>query len=859
MSKKFDFKSIFIALILIGFTTTAGIAAIWEGLNLLNWDLTSQEQSEFDNEKLSYNEYIYIYSGETKLISFPRKVETINFSKDSGFSIRTLIGWEWTDMSNNPEDYEVMQWYIVRNFGNERVNIHVTYSPIISADQTLYQKELKAGWNLYAPVVKNDYCSAVKTGDALQWSNYSQIIDFSNMWFKKYFSNEVSIDHVYSGETLFFNKYNGNPQDFREDGNYSIKNNLEAENSYIYEGWAYGVFVNNDTLVSGNQNITDASGNELIKYNSHPLVIFKNNSSNELDIVDNWETELLNFDLTSKFAGNDEKGTSSILASLSISAYNGKWTKLSDVFDNLTLTIDWVEADFTTTYCRLDDKLEKCNNWNTYLHLVYPKVLTRGVDVNFVLSATTKTDIKTEYDIMLDLSNTLILDDQNLLPYCKYEWYILGDKNYNSRKIHIDTTQDDIIGELEDIIPTYWEEVTCNSEQIFNDNACEICYNWWKKVQWDEINKIHTIWKNTTDSDQIFYKENNNYPEMINLNWSEWEFDSQNSWKYSSRLENIYSGEENGYILGKWLTKWLYQTEDQLSYTLVNNSNERETNIGLLKYSIRTHSIDDQGIINLEWNTVNSCVLFKSLWNTANLEVVKSEISPVLNNVSSNVDRTELLAIDLIAWVEDVTLQNITLEYTWSSNANDISKISIYNWNDKISNGENIVFNNNESIITFTNEPVIKAWESLTFMINANINESVNEVFHKLSIIDIVASNIVEMEVISTWIFGVENNIQAPTNIVLTESSTWSLNISWDSADNASGYAVKFMETQILMEDPNAYPELLVSPWLSTTETTMLLDGLKVWTEYTILIASYSWKKETISEEVKFSTNSENK
>jgi hypothetical protein len=40
---------------------------------------------------------------------------------------------------------------------------------------------------------------------------------------------------------------------------------------------------------------------------------------------------------------------------------------------------------------------------------------------------------------MLDLSNTLILDDQNLLPYCKYEGYILGDTNYNSRKINIDT------------------------------------------------------------------------------------------------------------------------------------------------------------------------------------------------------------------------------------------------------------------------------------------------------------------------------------------------------------------------------------------------------------------------------------
>ena len=440
MAKKFDFKNILLWVMFIAFTTTATIAAVWSWLNLLNWDLTSQEQIEFDKELLSRNENIMIYSWETKLISFPRKIESISFSKDSGFSIRTLIWGEWKDISDNPSDYEVMQGYIVRNFTNEIIQIVVKYAPVTSSEQALYQKELKAGWNLYAPAVKNDYCSAVKINDALQWTNYSQVIDFSNMWFKKYFSNEVSIDHVYSGETLVINKYNSDPQTFREDWNYIIKNSNQVEKDFIYEWSAYGVFVNDDTLVSGNQNITDGLGNELIKYNSHPLVVYKNNINNDLDVTNNSQITLLDFDLTSKYVWVDELWTSSILSSLSLNAYDNKWSKVTDVFENILLKIDDVEVPYTTSFCRIDDKMPECVNGNTYFHLFEPKLLTRGLVTNFKIVANAKNNIESNYRVQLDLSNTLILDDQNLLPYCSYEWYILGNKNDSNRNININTS-----------------------------------------------------------------------------------------------------------------------------------------------------------------------------------------------------------------------------------------------------------------------------------------------------------------------------------------------------------------------------------------------------------------------------------
>jgi hypothetical protein len=840
MKNRFNFKSIFIAIILIGFTTTVGIAAIWTGLNLLNWDLTTQEQLEFDNENLSLNEYIYIYSGETKLISFPRKVETIEFSKDSGFSIRTLVGGLWKDMSNNPDDYEVMQWYIVRNFWEERVNIHVTYSPITSADQTLYQKELKAGWNLYAPAVKNDYCTAVKTSDALIGSNYSQIIDFSTMWFKKYFSNEVSIDHIYSGETLFFNKYNGNPQDFREDGNYSIKNSWDAGEDFIYEWSAYWVFVNNDTLVSWNQNITDGSGNELIRYNSHPLVVFKDNSSKELDIIDNNKVELLNFDLTSKYAGEDEKGTSSILASLSISAFDWKWSKLTDVFDNITLKVDWLDSPFTTTQCRIDDKIEKCNNGNIYLHLIEPKLLTRGLVTNFVLEANTKNNIKTNYDLRLDLSNTLILDDQNLLPYCKYEGYILGDKNYSGRDINIDTTEEeDILGAL-----------SCASEQIFIDNACSICSTVNKMSQWDTFGFISDDWVNDSTSDMILYKEIQEEPIMINLNPDtiQWNHipSSVGFWQNTPEFDNLYSEAEDGYILEAGNEVIWIKSKLGYGYQLTKNSEQVNTNIGLLKFNIKSHAIDSFWNINQEQKDENHCMLIKSEWSID---------TPTLLSAPENIQLLDSSTWSLTIYWDSVIDAASYNTYIYKKTWDDIlSHLELLTSTGTITNNNTFTFENLEN--------------GTTYLIMVNANDWDWENWENSNIVEF--STVLSDDILSELdclLSGNCDNWTGSTNtgstlwlvgeIRLLNSSTWSLSVEWDEVENASSYSIKHWLSSLVDISQTWLSDLMMSPWLLTTETAMFLDGLEVWTEYSILIVAYSWNKEVMSEEFRFTTESE--
>jgi hypothetical protein len=74
---------------------------------------------------------------------------------------------------------------------------------------------------------------------------------------------------------------------------------------------------------------------------------------------------------------------------------------------------------------------------------------------------------------------------------------------------------------------------------------------------------------------------------------------------------------------------------------------------------------------------------------------------------------------------------------------------------------------------------VIKAGETQTLIINANVANIIVDASHQLSITDIQATNNVEMDIITTSTFGLESGIEAPSNIRKLNSSTGSLNVAW--------------------------------------------------------------------------------
>ncbi len=182
----------------------------------------------------------------------------------------------------------------------------------------------------------------------------------------------------------------------------------------------------------------------------------------------------------------------------------------------------------------------------------------------------------------------------------------------------------------------WYEEIDCTTDNAFAANNCNQCFNGGTKVEWDNIWMMTDLWENNTSTSRLLYKEEQEMPQMINLNsdkvaWKE-RPSSDGFWKYTSELDSRYNESEDAYIL--WANDevvWL-QSSVGYAYGLTQNDVEKDGNIGLLVYTIITHDIND-GVVSDDSETHKECVLFKSGENEANTSAPVEPVEPVTPTV----------------------------------------------------------------------------------------------------------------------------------------------------------------------------------------------------------------------------------
>lgn len=145
------------------------------------------------------------------------------------------------------------------------------------------------------------------------------------------------------------------------------------------------------------------------------------------------------------------------------------------------------------------------------------------------------------------------------------------------------------------------------------------------------------------------------------------------------------------------------------------------------------------------------------------LEVALSPETPTLGYVATGRDRTTVLAFDVTAGSEDVTLKEATLEYVGLSDADDLDVLAIYLGNEKATKGTSKSFSNNESDLAFENDTVIKAGETQTLYVTANVASSTGTVSHKVALTNLEASSTVEGDYVVSNSFGVVNSNNVAT------------------------------------------------------------------------------------------------
>ena len=160
------------------------------------------------------------------------------------------------------------------------------------------------------------------------------------------------------------------------------------------------------------------------------------------------------------------------------------------------------------------------------------------------------------------------------------------------------------------------EEIECSTDPAFAQNSCSQCFTGWEKKSGDHIGFLSDEWINENTTDQILYKEEQSFPEMVDLAgadviWSQTP-DSEGFWEYPAEFNALYSEDQEGYVLpaGESIT-WL-QSKLAYAYKLDSNTAPEGDNIGMLVYPIAVHNIGVDGDIELDAVEHNECVLFTS-------------------------------------------------------------------------------------------------------------------------------------------------------------------------------------------------------------------------------------------------------
>jgi hypothetical protein len=178
-----------------------------------------------------------------------------------------------------------------------------------------------------------------------------------------------------------------------------------------------------------------------------------------------------------------------------------------------------------------------------------------------------------------------------------------------------------------------YEEASCSSDPVFAANSCNQCFTGDSRQEWKNLGFLSDLWNNQTWSDQLLFKEIQEMPSMINL-WGEdvtWEMTPSDAgfWEYSEEFENLYSEDEDAYVLpdGQKVT-WI-KSKLGYSYKLSKNSAEEWSNIWLLVFPMTIHEIWADGqVVDMDGFKHNECVLYKSWTAAAQAPVVTTERLP---------------------------------------------------------------------------------------------------------------------------------------------------------------------------------------------------------------------------------------
>lgn len=148
-----------------------------------------------------------------------------------------------------------------------------------------------------------------------------------------------------------------------------------------------------------------------------------------------------------------------------------------------------------------------------------------------------------------------------------------------------------------------YAEVECNTNPAFAANNCNQCFDGGKAAVGQKLTGLYDTWTNKNASEQIAYKDEQKYPEIVNLggdgtSWKSTPTDETQFWKYGSEVlwvDSLTGTGKQEFVLDPGKSITFMEADLGANYSLAKTDAKGGDPVGLLKFPVVYHDINSSG------------------------------------------------------------------------------------------------------------------------------------------------------------------------------------------------------------------------------------------------------------------------
>ncbi len=152
-------------------------------------------------------------------------------------------------------------------------------------------------------------------------------------------------------------------------------------------------------------------------------------------------------------------------------------------------------------------------------------------------------------------------------------------------------------------LPSDYKEVDCSTASFFAANNCNQCFDGGKVAVGQKITGLYDTWTNKNDTEQIAYKDEQVYPEMVNLggegvSWKSNPSDPSLFWKYGSEVvwvDSLTGTGKQEFVLDPGKTITFMEADLGANYSLEKSDKTAGETIGLAKFPLAFRDVSAAG------------------------------------------------------------------------------------------------------------------------------------------------------------------------------------------------------------------------------------------------------------------------